>query len=661
MSVENGNDRRSRRFLSLPRDFLSLSCLTASVLLLGAGLFAPLSAWLRTFVLIAAVILAGYDILLDSILKIIRERDIEENLIMVVPAAGAFFIGREAEGAAVMVLFRLGEFIRNKTAEKLTNTVKGTLDLRPDAVNAVVSGAIVRKAAGAIREGDIISVAPGERFALDGVVTSGQSEVDASALTGEATRLFVREGSEVISGCLNLTGVLNVRATSGFDGSTVSRLLKFVEKDENSKSKPERKVLRFAGFFTPAVIAVALIVGLFVPLFGRFAFIPWLERAFAVLAVSGSGALIVSVSLTYFAGTGGAAKKGILFKGASAVDDTAHATSVIFDKAGTLTTGSYQVDEVYSGSITPEKLLMLAAYAQAYSETPTARAIVTAAGFSPDYSRISSYREIPGKGMEVEVGGLKVSAGNAAYMAELGVLPEGMHIEAAVLHVAVGDKYAGRIQLSDTVRPNAKKAVRELHVIGIDRIAFFTGDGKEMAGEIASQLGIPEYYTETLTEDKLRRLKGLTEMQLPGDKLIYIGDGADDAPVMKIADVGAAMGGLDSDEIAEAADLVIMTEEPKKIAEAVQLARKTDKIVGQNILLFIALKGLLLLLILIGLVTVWAAVLIDAVVSFAAVLNAMRAFGSGLLRRKTPQKKTSQEDAYDAVPPDDENTSPPAQ
>lgn len=661
MSVENGNDRRSRRAFSLPRDFLMLSCLTVSVLLLGAGLFAPLSAWLRTFVYVAAVILAGYDIVLDSILKIVRERDIEESLIMIIPSAGAFLIGREAEGAAVMVLYRLGELIRNKAARRLTNTVEGIMDLRPDAVNAVVSGAIVRKAAGAIREGDIVSVAPGERLALDGVVISGQSEIDASALTGEATRFFVREGSEVLSGCLNMTGVLNVRVTSGFDGSTISRMLKFVEKDESRKSKPEKTVMRFAGIFTPAVIAVALIVGLFVPLFGRFEIVPWLVRAFAILAVSGSGALIISVTLTYFAGIGGAAKKGILFKGASTVDDTAHATSVIFDKTGTLTTGNYQVDEVYSGTITSDKLLMLAAYAQAYSETPTARAIVAAAGFAPDYSKISSYREIPGRGTEVEVGGLKVSAGNAAYMEELGVLPEGQQDGTGAFHVAVGGKYAGRIMLTDTVRPSAKKAVRELHKIGIDRIAFFTGDRKEIAGEIASQLGIPEYYTETRQEDKLKRLKGLTEMQLPGDKLIYIGDGVDDAPVMKIADVGAAMGGLGSDEIAEAADLVFMTDEPLKITEAVQLARKTDKIVGQNILIFIALKGLLLLLILIGLITVWVAALIDAVVSFAAVLNALRAFGFKIpwLKRR-PLKKTFQDDEYDAVLPDDENTRPPA-
>jgi Cd2+/Zn2+-exporting ATPase len=649
MSVENDNDRQKKLALSLPPDLLMLSCITASALLLGAGLFVPVAEWLKIFIFAAAVILAGYDIVLDSAVKIVREHDFEENLIMIIPTIGAFLIGRAAEGAAVMVLFRIGEFLRNKAVEKSTNTIEGVMDLRPDIVNAVVSGAIVRKAAGKIKTGDIISVAPGERFALDGIVISGESEIDASALTGANARLPVREGSEILSGCLNLTGVLNVRVTSEFDSTTVSRILKFVEKDESRKSKPEKMILRFAGIFTPAVIAAAVILGLLVPLLGRLDFIPWLVRAFAFLAVSLSGALVISVTLTYFAGIGGAAKRGILYKGASVVDATAHATSIIFDKTGTLTTGTFQVVDVISESISSDKLLMLGAYAQAYSENPMARAIVAAAGLAPDHARITNYREIQGRGTEAEVGGMTVAAGNTVFMKELGVLSDYQQNEASVVHIAVNGRYAGRILLTDAVRPGAKKAVKELHKIGIDRIAFFTGERKDISGEIASSLGILEYYSESQQDEKLKRLKGLTEMQLPGDKLIYIGDGMTDAPVMKIADVAVAMGGLASDEIAEAADMVIMMEEPSKLTEAVELARRTDKIVRQNILLSLVLKGLLLLLILIGLVTVWIAVLADAVVSVFAVLNAMRAFGFSRQERNRTMPgeatKTEEDDA----------------
>ncbi|SHH93263.1 Cd2+/Zn2+-exporting ATPase [Sporobacter termitidis DSM 10068] len=629
MSMENDRDQLKKPRPALPPDFLLLMCLAVSAVLLAVGLFVHVAAWLKIFIFASSVVLAGYDVAVDTVVKIVREHDFDESFLVVIAAIGVFLIGREAEGAAVMLLFRVGEVVRDKAAKRLKSSIEGFVDLRPDEVNAVVSGAIVRKAAGKIREGDVISVAPGERFALDGVVVSGVSEVDASALTGSSVRRTVREGSEVLSGCLNLTGTLDIRATCEFDGTTVSRLLKFVEKDESKKARPEKKIARFAGIFTPTVIAATLVVGVLVPLFGGFDFRPWLSRAFGFLAVSGASALVISITLTYFAGIGGAAKKGILFKGASIVDAAAHATSVVFDKTGTLTTGSYQVADIQSYNIPADQLLMLGAYAEAYSRHPMARAIIAEAGFTPDYDRISNYREISGKGTEVDISGMTVTAGNALMMEELGITPDIAENDASVVYIAVSGKYAGRILLRDTIRPDAKRTVRDLHNIGIDRIAMFTGDKKSAAGEIASQLGILEFYAEYQVEDKLKRLRGLNEMQLPGDKLIFIGDGASDVPVLRLADVGAAIGGLGSDEAADAAGMVIMTDEPSKITEAIKLARTTDKIVGQNITVSLVLKGLVLLLVALGLATAWVAVLADAVVSVLAVLNAMRAFGLG--------------------------------
>lgn len=552
MNTDKGKRQKMR--LSISPDILLPSCIIAAALLFLAGSFLSATAWFKIYLFAACVILSGYDLLFDALIKLIKRRSFDRNLLIFFAAAGAFFIGKAPEGAAVVLIFRLSGFLLEKAVDRLRNAIAGLMD--------------------------------------------SCAEIDN-----------------------------NVSATSALDDSNTSRILKIIEEADNKKSKKEKIITRFARIFTPSIIAVAVIIGVFVPLIGRLDIKPYMNIAFGLLVLSTLSAHFISVPLTYFAGFGRATKQGILYKNADVVDKVARTTSVIFDKTGILTQGRYQVSEINANEISDERLLMLASYAELHSSHPIARAIVSAAEFEYDYDKISDFREIKGKGTEVNIGGINVSAGNALFMQELGLTPDISQAEASVVYIAVNGKYAGRILLSDTVRPDAKKAVKELHAIGIDRIAIFTGDRKEATVDVASQLGICEFYAECLPEEKVKRLKGLTDMQLPGDKLIFIGDGISDAPVLKTADIGVAMGGIGSDEAVEAADMVIMTNEPSKIVTAIKLARDTSRIVRQNILLSISAKVIILLFILIGIAPIWLAVLSEGVVSIAAVFNAARAFG----------------------------------
>lgn len=612
---------------TLPPDLLVSICIIVSVLLFAAGHFVPVAPWLKTFILVSCVIITGYDILIDTVTKLINESEFNAGLLVVVAAAGAFAIDKGAEGAAVMLIFRTGEIVRNKLVRRSANAIESFMDLRPEAVNAVINGAIVQMAPGKIGVGSVISVSPGERIALDGVVVSGESELDTSALNGKTAPLFVTEGSKVLSGSVNLKGALNIRVTADFDHSTVSRILELVEEAENRKAEPEKRIGKFARIYTPAVAAAALILGILVPFFGGMPISPWLQRALGLLVLVSPAAYVISVSMTYFAGNGGASKKGIIFKGANVIDTISRTTSVVFDKTGTLTDGVYQIVDVNAFGLPEERLLMLAAYAELFSDHPIAQSIVAAAGIMPDIAKVSDFREHPGKGTEIEIGGNSVAAGNALLMEELGVEADISQAEYSAVYVAVNRKYAGRILLRDTLKPDSVKAVKDLNAIGIDRIVLFTGDKREVAADIAGKLGIKEFYAECLPEDKFSRLKGLLNMQLEGDKLIFAGNGADDAPVLKLADVGIAIGGFTSNEATDAADMIIMTDEASKIASAITLARYTDKIVRQNIMLSTGLKGLILLLAALGIAPMWAAALADAVFALIVLTNAKRAFG----------------------------------
>lgn len=552
MNTDKGKRQKTR--LSISPDILLPSCIIVSALLFLAGSFLSAAAWFKIYLFAACVILSGYDLLFDALIKLIKRRSFDRNLLIFIAAAGAFFIGKAPEGAAVVLIFRLCGFLLEKAIGRLRNAIEDFLD-SPAAIDN------------------------------------------------------------------------NVSPTSALDDSNTSRILKIIEEADNKKSKKEKIITRFARIITPGIIAAAVMIGVLVPLIGRLDIKPFMNIAFGLLVLSTFSAHFISVPLTYFAGFGRATKQGILYKNADVVDKVARTTSVIFDKTGILTQGRYQVSEINANEISDERLLMLASYAELHSSHPIARAIVSAAEFEYDDDKISDFREIKGKGAEVNIGGINVSAGNAQFMEELGLTPDISQAEASVVYIAVNGKYAGRILLSDTVRPDAKKAVKELHAIGIDRIAIFTGDRKEATVDVASQLGICEFYAECLPEEKVKRLKGLTDMQLPGDKLIFIGDGISDAPVLKTADIGVAMGGIGSDEAVESADMVIMTDEPSKIVTAIKLARDTNRIVRQNILLSVGIKVIVLLFILIGIAPIWLVVLSEGIVSIAAVFNAARAFG----------------------------------
>jgi Cd2+/Zn2+-exporting ATPase len=634
--------------LSLPPDLIIIVCIIVSALLFVTGLFVPAAPWLRTFIFASCVILTGYDLVIDTVMKIIKEHDINGSLLIVAAAAMAFIIGRAAEGAAAILIFRTGEVLHNMTVKRSANVIENFVDLRPETVNAVINGAIVQMAPGKLVVGDIISISPGEHIALDGIVISGSSELDASALNGEAVPIPVTEGSEVMSGSVNLSGVLNIRITADFDNSTVSHILRIIKKAENRKAAPEKKIRKFARIYTPAIVASALILGVFIPVFGGFPLNPWLNRALGFLVVSNPTALVISVALTYFAGVGGASKKGIIFKGADVVDTAAHTTSVVFNKTGTLTDGIFRVIAVNASGIPERRLLMLAAYAELFSNHPIARSVVEAADIMPDFTRVSDYHEFTGKGTEIEIGGNAVSAGNELLMEELGVKPDISQSDSSVVYIAVNRSYAGRILLSDTVKNDSIKAVKDLHTIGIDRIVIFTGDRKSVAADVAAQLGIKEYYAECLPEDKFTRLKGLMDMQLAGDKLIFAGSGINDAPILKMADVGITLGGFRTDEVNDAADMIIMTDEPSKIAAAIAIARSTDKIVRQNVMLSLGFKGLILVLVMIGIASIWMAVLADVVFSMIVTINAMRAFGINRSEiRKILPKKSKEDEGYE--------------
>ncbi len=608
-------------------DILLISCCAASAALFAVALAAPLREWVKTFIFTACIVLALYDLLFDAVIKLWKEQTFDPNLPAIVAAFGTVIIGWGESGAAAALILRVGSVLNRLFAERSVITAESMLDIRPEVVNAVKSGAVVKMSAGKIEVGDVISVAPGEYIGFDGIVSGGESMLDASVMTGQSEPRAVSSGSRVISGSLNLTGVLNIRVTSDFDESPVSRAVRDINDDESRPALPEKTAAWLSKMFLPAAGAVAFIVGILVPLFGGLNFVPWLGRAFGILFISSLGAQAVSIRLTYYNSIAGAFKKGILFKGADAVDTVAHATSVVFDMTSVLTTGRFKVTDVQANGVSPERLLLLAAYAAANADTPLMRAVAAEAGIDVDYTKITAFRDSPLGGYEVDVGNVTVSVGSEAFMEEMGITPDISQAEAAAVYVAVNGRYTGRILLSDTIRSDSKKAVRQLQSAGVDRIAMFMGDNKAAAGEVATQIGIRELYTETRPEEKIARLSGLRDMQLKGDKLVFIGSAGNDPAVLRQADAGAIMGGLGPVAAEEAADLIIMTDAPSKVAEAVELARRTDRLVRQNIPVLLAVKGVVLLLLLLGIFPVWAGVLADTAATLAAILNAMRAFG----------------------------------
>ncbi|MBO4832034.1 MAG: cadmium-translocating P-type ATPase [Oscillospiraceae bacterium] len=601
-------------------------CISAALFIAALFIGPP---WLKTVFFAAAALISGYDVLIGAVRGVISGHAFDEHLLMTVACIGAFAIGESAEGAAVMILYQLGEYLQDRAVDSSRGSIRKLMDLRPDTVTVLEDGEQKTVAAETVAPGDLFVVAPGGRIALDGTVEDGVSELDTSALTGEPLPRYVEPGMEVCAGCVNLSGTLRIRATAGLADSSVSRILELVEKAEEKKSPTERFITRFASRYTPAVIAAAVIIAVIVPLVTGQPFAKWLHRALVFLVISCPCALVISIPLTFFAGIGGAAKRGILFKGADSLYSMARTDTVMFDKTGTLTHGRFSVTEVKPVGTDREGLLMAAACAEAFSSHPIARSIIEEYGKNVDVSRITKNREIRGKGTAIEIGGVAVTAGNAALMDTLGVSYEKEETSGTVVYVTIGLKYAGCIILEDTPKPDAGSAVQELRDLGVGRIAMCTGDRKEPSEEVAAGLGIDDVYSECLPEDKFRRLEELRADRKGDGTLVFVGDGINDAPVLAAADVGVAMGGLGSDAAIEAADVVLMTDEPSKVAEAVGFAGETRKIARQNVIFALAVKAVIMILGIAGIANMWIAVFADVGVALLCILNAMRAYSGG--------------------------------
>lgn len=591
-----------------------------------AGLFLKISDSMIFILYLASFLIAGFDIFAEGINTLIRKRVLDENFLMTIAGVGAFIIKEFPEGAAVMLLYQIGEFFQGRALDKSRDSIAALVDLRPDKITIIENNQLKEIPAESAKPGMSMVIKPGERVALDCVVTEGVSSMDTSALTGESLPRSVGVGDSVLAGLINTGAILYARVEKPLEESAVSRILKLVEDAKQTKAKPEKLITRFARVYTPIVIVLAVLVAFLPALIFSQALDIWVHRALILLVISCPCALVISLPLTYFAGIGGASRRGILFKSTSAMDYMANVGTVVFDKTGTLTTGKFKIKQINANGIKPEALLLLASYAEAFSEHPLAVAIKEAFGKEVDVNRISASRESRGKGVTTEIGDIKVHAGNYDFMYENGVDVGEITDDDTTVFVAVGDRFAGYITLVDTIKEDAPETIRELKKSGIRKIAMLTGDRRTVALSMAQSLGISEVFAECLPEDKMDRLKDIIRhTALKGRRTAFVGDGINDAPVIKEADIGIAMGSLGSDAAIEAADVVIMDDKPSRLLDALKGAKKTKRIIIQNIVMGIVIKLFIMVLGVIGIATMWFAVFADVGVAILAIINATRA------------------------------------
>ncbi|HHT17601.1 MAG TPA: cadmium-translocating P-type ATPase [Papillibacter sp.] len=591
--------------------------------LYAAGFFAPEGAQLYIF--LAAYLLIGGSILLRAVRNIARGEVFDENFLMSIASIGAFAIGNYPEAVAVMLLYQIGEAFEHYAVDRSRRSIASLMDIRPDVAHVKTESGIVPMAAEDVAVGSLIVVRPGEKIPLDGTVQDGFSQLDTSALTGESLPRDVLPGDAALAGSINLSGVLTITVTKPFAESTVSKILELVESAGSRKSKTESFITRFARAYTPAVVGTAVLLAILPPLLiSGAAFTTWLSRALMFLVVSCPCALVISVPLSYFGGIGGASRSGILVKGGNYLDALARVTTAVFDKTGTLTKGAFSVtDIVPRGDMTAERLLEIAAHAESISSHPIARSVVAAYGKDIDPVRIAQGEETAGYGVRAVMGGSVVHAGSARLMEREGVAFEPVFEAGSVVYLAQDGTFIGHLVVADTLKPDSKEAIESLRRLGIEKTALLSGDTRPAAEAVGKKLGIGTVYAELLPHQKVEHIEELKKES--AGPLLYVGDGINDAPVLAIADVGIAMGALGSDASIEAADVVLMTDEPRKIADAVSIARKTRRIVTQNIAFSLAVKGILLVLSAFGVTTLWEAVFGDVGVSVIAILNAMRA------------------------------------
>ena len=600
----------------------------AAVLIVVFSLL-PAEGYLRFVLFMIPYLVIGYDILKKAFKGILNKQVFDENFLMAVATVGAILLGDYSEGVAVMLFYQIGELFQSYAVGKSRRNISELMDIRPDYANIEKDGTLEQVDPDEVEIGTIIVVQPGEKVPIDGVITEGTSTLNTSALTGESLPRDAKAGDEVISGCINMTGLLKIRTTKEFGESTVSKILELVENSSSRKSKSENFISKFAKYYTPAVcygaLALAFIPPIVLLIMGKPAvWGDWIYRALTFLVISCPCALVISIPLSFFAGIGGASNQGILVKGSNYLETLAQTKYVVFDKTGTMTQGVFEVSGIHHNEMPDEKLLEYAALAECSSSHPISKSLQKAYGKPIDRNRVTDIEEISGNGVIAKVDGISVAAGNTKLMNRLGIAYQDCHHVGTVVHMAIDGKYAGHILISDIIKPHAKEAIAELKKAGISKTVMLTGDSKRVADQVAGELGIQEVYSELLPADKVSRVEELLNQKSEKDKLAFVGDGINDAPVLSRADIGIAMGALGSDAAIEAADIVLMDDDPLKISKAIKIARKCIRIVYENIYFAIGIKILCLILGALGIANMWMAIFADVGVMILAVLNAIR-------------------------------------
>ena len=596
----------------------------SAVLLVAAALI-PVGGIVKLVLFLIPYAVIGWDVLWKAIRNIAHGQVFDENFLMAIATVGAFALGEYPEGVAVMLFYQVGELFQSYAVGRSRQSIAALMDIRPDYANIEQDGKLVQVDPEDVAVGDTIVIKAGEKIPLDGVVLEGSSAVDTAALTGESLPRDVNPGDDVVSGCINQSGLLKVRVTKVFGESTVAKILDLVENSSSKKARAENFITRFARYYTPVVVIGAVLLAVLPPLLFGGDWSDWLQRALIFLVISCPCALVISVPLSFFGGIGGASKQGILVKGSNYLEALAKTETVVFDKTGTLTKGTFQVTAVHPDRISKGELLELAAMAESYSEHPISRSLREAYQKPVDASRVTDVEEISGHGVRAKVDGHDVYAGNGKWMDRIGVSWRNCHRTGTVVHVAVDGEYAGHIVISDAVKPDAAAAIEALKREGVKKTVMLTGDVKAVGEAVAREIGIDEVHAELLPGDKVDQVERLLKNTSGKGKLAFVGDGINDAPVLSRADIGIAMGGLGSDAAIEAADIVLMDDKPSKLAVAVRISRKTLRIVRQNIVFALGIKLLFLALGAFGMANMWEAVFADVGVSVLAILNASRA------------------------------------
>ena len=596
-----------------------------AAVLFAAGSLLTLDPTAEMAVFLVCYVVIGWDIVWKALTNILHGQVFDENFLMTIATIGALILGEHSEGVAVMLFYQVGEWFQSYAVSKSRKSIASLMDIRPDYANVERNGKLEQVDPEEVNIGDTIVVKPGERVPLDGRIIKGTSALDTSALTGESMPRDVEPGMEVISGCINQTGILTIQTTKKYGESTVANILDLVENASDKKGKTENFISRFARYYTPIVVFAAIALAVLPPLVTGQPFTVWIYRALTFLVISCPCALVISIPLSFFGGIGGASKIGVLVKGSNYLESLAHTEVVVFDKTGTLTKGSFAVSQINAVSMKEAQLLELAAYAEDYSNHPISLSIKKAYGKKIDHSRISDVQEIAGHGVRAVIDGRTILAGNAKLMDREGIAYIPSNAIGTVIYLACNGKYAGYIVIEDEIKADAPSAIKALKEVGVRKTVMLTGDADAVGKKVAQKLGLDHAYTELLPADKVDRVEMMLRQTTEKGKLVFVGDGINDAPVLARADVGIAMGGLGSDAAIEAADVVLMTDEPSKISAVVQIARKTIRIANENIVFALGVKILVLILGATGYANMWAAVFADVGVSVIAILNAIRA------------------------------------